>query len=213
MQETSTIASNAARSRPGGESNPGPCCMAGQPAPADRRPAARDRTDVSFSQSRDRRGARLRPRRDDQPTPRRPIAAARRAFDTTDWSTNIELRIRCLEQFHQALHRAPRGARRAHHRRSRRHARADRRRRSSTSRSRSSRYYAELLKSYPMTEDLGSIESRGHAAPPLGGEGSRRRGRGDHRLQLSEPVGAGQAGARAGRRLHRRAQGRARTPR
>src|SRR5918995_1748744 len=31
------------------------------------------------------------------------IAAARRVFDTTDWSTNTELRIRCLEQFHHAL--------------------------------------------------------------------------------------------------------------
>ena len=31
------------------------------------------------------------------------VAAARRAFDTTDWSTNTELRIRCLEQLHQAL--------------------------------------------------------------------------------------------------------------
>src|SRR5258705_11728884 len=31
------------------------------------------------------------------------VAAARRAFDTTDWSTNTEFRIRCLEQFHRAL--------------------------------------------------------------------------------------------------------------
>ena len=31
------------------------------------------------------------------------IAAARRAFDTTDWSTNIELRQRCLRQLHQAF--------------------------------------------------------------------------------------------------------------
>lgn len=31
------------------------------------------------------------------------IDAARRAFDQTDWSTNIELRIRCLRQLHQAL--------------------------------------------------------------------------------------------------------------
>src|SRR5215470_1052675 len=31
------------------------------------------------------------------------VAAARRAFDTTDWSTNTELRVRCLEQFHAAL--------------------------------------------------------------------------------------------------------------
>jgi aldehyde dehydrogenase (NAD+) len=31
------------------------------------------------------------------------IVAARRAFDETDWSTNIELRLRCLRQLHQAL--------------------------------------------------------------------------------------------------------------
>jgi acyl-CoA reductase-like NAD-dependent aldehyde dehydrogenase len=31
------------------------------------------------------------------------VAAARRAFDTTDWSTNVEFRIRCLNQFHEAL--------------------------------------------------------------------------------------------------------------
>ena len=31
------------------------------------------------------------------------IAAARRAFDETDWSTNAELRVRCLRQLHAAL--------------------------------------------------------------------------------------------------------------
>jgi aldehyde dehydrogenase (NAD+) len=31
------------------------------------------------------------------------IAAARRAFDTTDWSTNREFRQHCLQQLHQAL--------------------------------------------------------------------------------------------------------------
>jgi aldehyde dehydrogenase (NAD+) len=30
------------------------------------------------------------------------VAAARRAFDDTDWSTNHEFRRRCLEQFHAA---------------------------------------------------------------------------------------------------------------
>ena len=33
----------------------------------------------------------------------RAIAAARRAFDTTDWSTNHAFRQRCLTQLHQAL--------------------------------------------------------------------------------------------------------------
>ena len=31
------------------------------------------------------------------------MAAARRCFDETDWSTNIELRTRCLRQLHQAM--------------------------------------------------------------------------------------------------------------
>jgi len=33
----------------------------------------------------------------------RAIGAARRAFDETDWSTDLELRIRCLRQLHAAL--------------------------------------------------------------------------------------------------------------
>jgi len=33
----------------------------------------------------------------------RAIAAARTAFDETDWSTNVELRVRCIRQLHQAL--------------------------------------------------------------------------------------------------------------
>ena len=33
----------------------------------------------------------------------RAIAAARRAFDETDWSTNHALRKRCLEQLQEAL--------------------------------------------------------------------------------------------------------------
>ena len=33
----------------------------------------------------------------------RAIAAARRAFDTSDWSTNLTKRARCLRQLHAAL--------------------------------------------------------------------------------------------------------------
>jgi acyl-CoA reductase-like NAD-dependent aldehyde dehydrogenase len=33
------------------------------------------------------------------------IRAARRAFDETDWSRNVELRVRCLRQLHDALQR------------------------------------------------------------------------------------------------------------
>ncbi len=31
------------------------------------------------------------------------VQAARRAFDQSDWSTNVELRVRCLRQLHEAL--------------------------------------------------------------------------------------------------------------
>lgn len=88
------------------------------------------------------------------------VAAARRAFDTTDWSTNTELRIRCLEQFHQALvdHRdelaeltiAEVGATPALIAGAQLDQPVE-----------IVRYYGELLKSFPMTEDLGNIESRG----------------------------------------------------
>jgi aldehyde dehydrogenase (NAD+) len=88
------------------------------------------------------------------------IAAARRAFDETDWSTNTELRIRCLQQLHQALvdHRdelaaltiAEVGATEALCQ----GAQLDQP-------IAIVGYYADLLKTYPMTEDLGNIESRG----------------------------------------------------
>ncbi|MCG5434182.1 aldehyde dehydrogenase family protein [Mycobacterium sp. MYCO198283] len=88
------------------------------------------------------------------------VAAARRAFDTSAWSTDVELRIRCLEQFHQALldHHdeladltiAEVGATRALIAGAQLDGPIE-----------IVRYYADLLKSYPMTEDLGNIESRG----------------------------------------------------
>ncbi|HEU4360534.1 MAG TPA: aldehyde dehydrogenase family protein [Mycobacterium sp.] len=88
------------------------------------------------------------------------IAAARRAFDTTDWPTDVQLRIRCLDQLHRALiaHRdelaaltiAEVGATAA----LTQGAQLDQP-------VAIVRYYADLLKTYPMTEDLGQIESRG----------------------------------------------------
>ena len=88
------------------------------------------------------------------------VAAARRAFDKTDWSTNTEFRVRCLEQFHRALveHRdelaelttAEVGATPALLAGAQLDAPIE-----------IVRYYADLLKNYSMTEDLGNIESRG----------------------------------------------------
>jgi aldehyde dehydrogenase (NAD+) len=88
------------------------------------------------------------------------IAAARRAFDTTAWPTDVELRIRCLDQLHQALvdHAeelreltiAEVGATRAltHG------AQLD-------DPIKIVRFYADLLRGYQFSEDLGEVESRG----------------------------------------------------
>ncbi|ULN45998.1 aldehyde dehydrogenase family protein [Mycolicibacterium goodii] len=88
------------------------------------------------------------------------IAAARTAFDATDWSTDTGLRVRCLEQLHKVLldHRdelaelttAEVGATAALCAGAQLDQPID-----------IVRYYAELLKTYPLTEDLGNIESRG----------------------------------------------------
>lgn len=88
------------------------------------------------------------------------IAAARRAFDTTSWSTDVALRVRCLEQLHQtlvdhaeelrALTIAEVGATRAltHG------AQLD-------EPVKIVKYCADVLRDYAMTEELGEIESRG----------------------------------------------------
>jgi aldehyde dehydrogenase (NAD+) len=88
------------------------------------------------------------------------IAAARRAFDTTSWSTDVELRIRCLDQLHRALidHAeelraltiAEVGATRA----LTQGAQLD-------DPIKIVRFYADLLRTYQFSEDLGEIESRG----------------------------------------------------
>src|SRR6478735_12263661 len=88
------------------------------------------------------------------------VAAARRAFDAGTWAKDVDLRVRCLEQFHQALvdHReelaaltiAEVGATPALTQGAQLDQPVE-----------IVRYYAELLKTYPMTEDLGNIESRG----------------------------------------------------
>ncbi|OBI14073.1 aldehyde dehydrogenase [Mycobacterium sp. E2327] len=88
------------------------------------------------------------------------ISAARHAFDTTDWSTNVELRIRCLDQLHTALVEhaeelreltiAEVGATRA----LTQGAQLD-------DPIKIVRFYADLLRTYQFSEDLGEIESRG----------------------------------------------------
>ena len=88
------------------------------------------------------------------------VAAARRAFDTTDWSTNTDLRIRCLEQLHRALDRPSRRARRLNI------AEVGATPAMCAGAQLDApiaivRYYADLLKTYPLTEDLGNTESHG----------------------------------------------------
>ncbi|OBA64894.1 aldehyde dehydrogenase [Mycobacterium sp. 1100029.7] len=88
------------------------------------------------------------------------IAAARRAFDTTTWSTDVELRIRCLDQLHQVLVEhadelreltiAEVGATRA----LTQGAQLD-------EPINIVRFYADLLRRYEFSEDLGDKESRG----------------------------------------------------
>lgn len=88
------------------------------------------------------------------------VAAARRAFDDGPWATDVSLRIRCLEQFHKALvdHRdeladlttAEVGATPALLAGAQLDQPVE-----------IVRYYADLLKTFPMTEDLGNITSRG----------------------------------------------------
>jgi len=88
------------------------------------------------------------------------IAAARKAFDESGWATDVELRIRCMDQLHKALleHRdelaaltiAEVGATPA----LTQGAQLDQP-------IAIVRYYADLLKTFPMTEDLGNIEVRG----------------------------------------------------
>jgi acyl-CoA reductase-like NAD-dependent aldehyde dehydrogenase len=88
------------------------------------------------------------------------VAAARRAFDTTSWSTDAETRLRCLNQLHQALdeHReelreltiAEVGAPRMLTHGPQLDQPIE-----------LVRYYADLLRSQPTTEDLGEVEIRG----------------------------------------------------
>ncbi|WP_106402596.1 aldehyde dehydrogenase family protein [Actinocorallia populi] len=88
------------------------------------------------------------------------VAAARRAFDTTDWATDRQLRIRCLDQLHQALNEHKEELREL-----------------TITEVGASRmlthgnqldipikivsYYADLLRTYPLSEELGEIEDRG----------------------------------------------------
>ncbi|MFK4106404.1 aldehyde dehydrogenase family protein [Streptomyces sp. NPDC019531] len=88
------------------------------------------------------------------------VAAARRAFDTTSWSTDREFRVHCLDQLHRALTEhleelreltiAEVGAPRllTHGQQLDEPVELV-------------RYYADLLRTHPLTEDLGVVEYQG----------------------------------------------------
>jgi aldehyde dehydrogenase (NAD+) len=88
------------------------------------------------------------------------IAAARRAFDTTDWSTNTQLRQHCLEQLYQVLRDnveelreltiSEVGSTRALTRAGQLELPFE-----------IVRYYADLLRGYNFTEDFGAVEYLG----------------------------------------------------
>ena len=88
------------------------------------------------------------------------IAAARRAFDTTSWATDVAFRARCLDQLHKALTE--------HKEELRELTIADvGAPRMNTYGAQLDeplgivRYYADLLPGYPLTHELGSIDFRG----------------------------------------------------
>lgn len=88
------------------------------------------------------------------------VSAARRAFDGTDWSTDTDLRVRCLEQLHRALidHRAELAELLITEAGSTPFLNEGPQLDDPIE---TVRYYADLLKTFPMTANLGNIESRG----------------------------------------------------
>jgi len=88
------------------------------------------------------------------------IAAARRAFDTTTWSTDVQFRIHCLNQLHEALNKHKEELRELTI------AEAGHPRMITDGAALEDpiavvRYYADLLGTYSLTEDLGTVEFRG----------------------------------------------------
>jgi aldehyde dehydrogenase (NAD+) len=90
----------------------------------------------------------------------RSVAAARAAFDDTAWATDTALRVRCLEQFHQTLTEhleelreltiAEVGAPRTLTHGAQLEQPIE-----------MVRFYTDLLRDYPMSEDLDEVDIRG----------------------------------------------------
>ena len=141
----------------------------------------------------------------------RAIDAARRAFDDTDWSTNVELRVRCIRQLQQAL--------RDH---------ADELRELAIAEVGAPRmltsmaqfdgpvedlsFCADTAENYQWITDFGIAEPMGIKTQPDHRQGGDRCRRRDHAVELPEPDQPRQDRARAGGGQHRGAQTRARHP-
>ena len=134
------------------------------------------------------------------------IGAARRAFDDTDWSTDVELP----------------GARACASCRRPSSAHADEIRAMTVAETgsplsltysaqldapvESLGWVADLAEGYEWETDLGDAAPHGHPLPPLGAAGGHRRGRGHHPVERAPPDQPGQARPGPRRRQHRRAQ-------
>ena len=133
------------------------------------------------------------------------IGAARRAFDGTDWSTDVELRVRGLRQLQAAFER---------------HADEIRAMTVAETGSPLSLTYsaqldtpvgslgwvADLAEGYEWETDLGNAEPLGIPSHRWVRREADRRGRGHHPVERAPPDQPGQAGPGAGRRQHGGAQ-------
>ena len=141
----------------------------------------------------------------------RAIDAARRAFDDTDWSTNVELRVRCIRQLQQAM--------RDH---------AEELRELTISEVGAPRmltsmaqlegpvedlsFCADTAESYAWTTDLGVASPMGIKTRRTHRPGGGRRRRGDHAVELPAPDQPRQARACTGGGQYGGAQAGARHP-
>ena len=134
----------------------------------------------------------------------RAVAAARRAFDQTDWARNTELRVRCVRQLRDAM--------RAHVEDLRELTIAEvgaPRMLTATAQLEGPiadlGFAADTAENYSWSQDLGRAAPMG-IPTAHGRQGGRRRRRRYHPVELPAPDQPGQARPGAGRRKHRRAQ-------
>ena len=137
----------------------------------------------------------------------RAIAAARRAFDETDWSRDHALRARCIRQLQEAYQEQPRGDPPQLRRRGRLPDPDDLR----PGRQRAGqepRLLRGLPREVPVVRGPRPRRSLRHEGAPLDRARARGRRRRDHRLELPPRAEPQEGGLGTRVRLHRGAQGR-----